>query len=158
MEENTTAVAEPELSPAVAAIQKRLDRDQLKAVKNWRALVELAVAREYVPHQLVLACWQDTGWRGDAELMFRQDCDDFRAVRRGEALAKHDGLKRFIDTHGTRADLFRQAETLREEVRAIERLIKQHDSLELTSMAPQHRAASIRKANRRLYDREEKNV
>ena len=155
MEDNSTAVAEPELSPAVAAIQKKLDRDQLKAVKNWRALVELAVAKEYIPHQLVSACWQDTGWRGDAELMFRQDVADLRAVRRGEALAKTDSLKQFVETHGTRAELFRQAETLREEVRGIERLIKRHDSLELTSRAPQIRAAALRKANKRLFDREE---
>ena len=153
--DDNTAVAEQELSPAVAAIQKKLDRDQLKAVKNWRALVELAVAKEYIPHQLVSACWQDTGWRGDAELMFRQDVADLRAVRRVEALAKHDSLKAFIDTHGTRADLFKRAEAAREDVKAIQRLLRQYDSLELTSLAPQQRAAAIRKANGRLFDREE---
>ena len=119
------------------------------------ALIVAAADRQHVPPYLAKTVWAEAGFEGDWENGLRTDTDDLRAVRAGERAAKADSLGQFIKKHGERKALFQKAAELREQVRAVEKLISLHDSFLVTNLQPQQKAAAIRLRNKRLFGENE---
>ena len=149
--DSNVATIEPPVSAGVEAIRQRVEQGQQEAREAWRELIVAAADRQHVPPHLAKTVWDDAGFQGDWENAFRTDTDDLRAVRAGDRASKADTLNKFLAEHGDRKTLFQQASDLRDQVRAVERLLSLHDSLEVTNMQPQLKAKAIRQRNKRLY-------
>jgi len=147
----TNMVDDQPVSDAVASIQKKLQRDSLTAKKLWRQVVAVSADGDFVPLKTIRDVWRETGWEGDWEHFFRQDVNDLRTCRRAAQIEKADSLGQWRKEHGTRKDLWDQAAVLRQEVRGLESLIRQHDGLEKAWMVVD-RAAALKQSNRRLFD------
>ena len=152
--DSNMATIEPPVSAGVEAIRQRVEQGQQEARSAWRELVAAAADRQHVPPYLAKQVWAEAGFEGDWENALRTDTEDLRAVRAGDRASKSGGLSKFLATHGDRKTLFQQAASLREEVRAVEKLIALHDSLEVTSMQPQQKAAAVKLRNKRLFSEE----
>ena len=149
--DSNVATIEPPVSAGVEAIRQRVEQGQQEARSAWRELIVAAADRQHVPPYLAKQIWEDAGFQGDWENALRTDTDDLRAVRAGDRAAKADSLGQFIKKHGDRKTLFQRAADLRDQVRAAERLLSLHDSLEVTNLQPQQKAAAIKLRNKRLF-------
>lgn len=150
--DDTATIAEPALSPAVAKISQALQRDSKKAVSQWRQLIESLADGEHVPRGLLNAVADAAGFEGDAENLARHDLTDLRDWRAGRAAEKRDSLAKFVEAHGTRAEIHAERESHLLQAKELKRLLAMHDGIQLIDHT-RFRSDAIERANRRLFDR-----
>ena len=127
--------------------------ERRKGIALWRRAIKEVAAGKQMPERSVLrSVFAQAGGVGDAEAAFGSDLKDYKLVLKGEAAEKQDSLGEFVREHGDRRDLMKQWDACHENLRALKRLLSQHDSLQRVHSLTVHQGQCVRRANKRLWD------
>ena len=141
-----TAACVAEKTPTFDELTQKPD-----ALTHWRVLVEgVANGKPQPKASLIEDLFSHLKTLGDPATVFASDVRDWQIVAKGER-QQTTAYETFKEEHGNRQDIAKQVSALEDQVRELKKLLRQHDSLEMSHNLIKVQPQQVRKQNKRLF-------